>query len=122
MRLANAYSQTRGQAWTLRGLLGCLSLLITRLKTPAMRVTGSPNGRFLGYVHVQVASRMYVLPVESCSLTLDDGSTLEPGFFEESAGRFAIRVSSEASDSVVQETIEHASAEAARLISRKFLN
>jgi hypothetical protein len=79
----------------------------------------SRTGRF---ADVRAAGGILLSSVESCSLTLDDGSTLEPGFFEESAGRFAIRVSSEASDSVVQETIEHASAEAARLISRKFLN
>ncbi len=87
-----------------------------------MRVGTQRTGRFLGYVHVQVASRTYVLPVEASPLTLDDGSTLEPGFFEESAGRFGIRVSNEASDAVVRETIEQASTEAARIISRKFLN
>jgi hypothetical protein len=87
-----------------------------------MRVIGHPSGRFLGYVHVQVASRVYVLPVESRPLTLDDGSILEPGFFDAGAGHFGIRVDTQASEAVVQETIESASAEAARHLSRKLLN
>jgi hypothetical protein len=87
-----------------------------------MRVNGHPEGRFLGYVHVQVASRVYVLPVESRPLTLDDGSTLEPGFFEAGAGHFGIRVDRDAPESVVKRTIEEASEEAARHLSRKLLN
>jgi hypothetical protein len=87
-----------------------------------MRVIGHPEGRFLGYVHVQVASRVYVLPVESRPLTLDDGTTLEPGFFDAGSGHFGIRVDTDASEAVVQQTIETASAEAARHLSRKLLN
>ncbi len=87
-----------------------------------MRVTGQAVSRFLGYVHVQVASRVFVLPVESRRLTLDDGSILRPGFFGHGKGTFGILVDSEASDSVVRETIEHASADAARHIAQSFLN
>ena len=87
-----------------------------------MRVSGQPNSRFLGYVHVQVASRVFVLPVEARRLTLDDGTVLEPGFFGKGEGNFGILVDSEAPDAVVKETIEHASVDAARHIARSFLN
>ena len=87
-----------------------------------MRVMEQSKGHFLGYVHVQVASQVYVLPVESRTLTLDDGSTLEPGLYEAGAGRFAIRVDSAAPEAVVKATIESASAEAAQHIGRRFLN
>jgi hypothetical protein len=93
-----------------------------------MRVTGNPSGRFLGYVHVQVGSRVYALPVEARQLSGeprdpgDQRPTVEPGFFTEEAGRFGIVVDSDASEAVVQETIERGSAEAARHISRKLLN
>lgn len=87
-----------------------------------MSVIGHSSGRLLGYVQVQVASRVYVLPVEARSLMLEDGSVLEPGFFIESPGHFGIRVDSGATDAVVRETIEHASEAAARHLSRKLLN
>jgi len=90
-----------------------------------MRLSTHPSGRFLGYVHVQVGSRVYALPVEARRLTgerREDGSTLEPGFFAEEAGHFGIVVDRDASDAVVRETIERGSAEAARHISRKLLN
>jgi hypothetical protein len=87
-----------------------------------MRVTGHPTGRFLGYVHVQVASRVYALPVEARPLTLDDGSQVEAGFFAEGADRLGIVVDSEATDAVVKQTIDRASEEAARHIGRKLLN
>jgi hypothetical protein len=87
-----------------------------------MRMSAHPAGRFLGYVHVQVASRVYVLPVEARPLTLDDGSTLEPGFFAHGKDDFGILVDSAAPDTVVQQTIENASADAARHISRRLLN
>jgi len=87
-----------------------------------MRVTGHPSGRFVGYVHVQVASRVYVLPVEARSLKLDDGSSLEPGFFAEGATGFSIVVDSEATEAVVNQTIDRASEVAARHIGRTLLN
>jgi hypothetical protein len=87
-----------------------------------MRVTGQPTGRFLGYVHVQVASRVYALPVEARTLKLDDGSVLEPGFIAEGPDRLGIVVDSEATDAVVKQTIDRASEEAARHIGRKLLN
>jgi hypothetical protein len=87
-----------------------------------MRVTGHPLGRFLGYVHVQVASRVYALPVEARPLGLGDGSRLEPGFVAEGPDRLGIVVDSEATDAVVKQTIDRASDEAARHIGRKLLN
>ena len=87
-----------------------------------MRVTGHPLGRFLGYVHVQVASRVYALPVEARPLSLGDGSRLEPGFVTEGPDRLGIVVDSEATDAVVKQTIDRASEEAARHIGRKLVN
>jgi len=82
-----------------------------------MRITGQPTGRFLGYVQVQVASRTYDLRVEA--LPPSGG---EAGFFAEGADRFGILVDGDAPAAVVEKTIERASAEAARHISRKLLN
>jgi hypothetical protein len=53
---------------------------------------------------------------------LDDGRILQPGFFGEGEGTFGILVDSEAPDAVVKQTIEHASADAARHIAQSFLN
>jgi hypothetical protein len=78
--------------------------------------------RLLGYVQVRVGSSVHVLPVESMSLVLDDGSTLTPGLFEIAAGGYGIRVDSSAPESVVRQTIENASAQAAQQLSRKLLN
>lgn len=71
---------------------------------------------------MQVASRLYVLPVEARPLKLDDGSTLRPGLFEEGAGNFGIRVDSDASAAVVRETIDQALAEAAHQLSQRYMN
>jgi hypothetical protein len=87
-----------------------------------MRVTGHSSGRFVGYVHVQVASRVYVVPVEARSLKLDDGSSLQPGFVAEGPEGFGIVVDSEATEAVVNQTIDRASEEAAKHISRTLLN
>jgi hypothetical protein len=87
-----------------------------------MRVTGHPTGRFLGYVHVQVASRVYALPVEARTLDLGNGSKLEAGFFTEGPDRLGIVVDSEATEAVVKQTIDQASEAAARHIGRKLLN
>ena len=87
-----------------------------------MRVTGHPEGRFLGYVQVKVASRVYSLPVEAAPLTGEGATEGQVGFFSEGADKFGILVDSESSDAVQKETIERASAEAAHHISRKLLN
>ena len=82
-------------ARTLRDLLGCLAWVFKR---QVMRVTGHPAGRFLGYVHVQVASRVYALPVEARPLGVGDGSRLEPGFCDRRPRRLGILVDSEATE------------------------
>jgi len=87
-----------------------------------MRATSHPEGRFLGYVQVKVASRVYTLPVEAAPLTRSDGSERQPGFFLEGTENFGILVDTDASDAVQKETIQRASAEAAHHISRKLLN
>jgi hypothetical protein len=88
-----------------------------------MRVTGNPEGRFLGYVQVHVASRVYTLPVEALPLGRDGGDAAQKaGFFADGTDRFGIVVDSEAPDKVQQETIEQASLDAARHLSRRFLN
>jgi len=86
------------------------------------RVTGHPSGRFLGYVEVQVASRTYALRVEALPPDRGDGTSAEPGFFAEGKDRFGILVDGDASSAVMEKTIERASAEAARHISRTLLN
>jgi hypothetical protein len=91
-----------------------------------MRVSGNHEGRFLGYVQVQVASRVYNLPVEAAPLGSAIGSDREParkaGFFSDGTDRFGILVDSDAPDKVQRETIERASVDAARHLSRRFLN
>jgi hypothetical protein len=87
-----------------------------------MRVAGQSSGKVLGYVHLQVGSRVYALPIEARALTLEDGSTVQPGFLAEGPERLAIVVDREASEDAVKETIERASRDAARHIARKFLN
>jgi hypothetical protein len=81
-----------------------------------------PEGRLLGYVEVTVASRVYRLPVEAVPLVAGDDSTLKPGFFTQGGEAFGILVDSNATDGEQRDTIERASADAARFISRKFLN
>ncbi|HEY8041825.1 MAG TPA: hypothetical protein VIF15_18605 [Polyangiaceae bacterium] len=87
-----------------------------------MRVSGHPEGRLLGYVDVKVASRVFKLPVEAAPLKRDDGTTWKAGFFTTETDGFGILVDQDASDIAQQETIERASADAARHISQKFLN
>lgn len=86
-----------------------------------MRASGYLENRFLGYVHVRVGSRVFTLPVEAAPLGGKDGTERPAGFFSED-DRFGILVDSSDSDAVQKETIERASADAARHISRKFLN
>jgi hypothetical protein len=87
-----------------------------------MRVSTHPNSRFLGYVQVRVASHVYNLAVEAAPLQRDGKPALQEGFFSEGAARLGILVDIEAPATVQQETIQRASADAARHISRNFLN
>jgi hypothetical protein len=81
-----------------------------------------PEGRLLGYVEVKVASRVYKLPVEAVPIEVGDESALKPGFFSQGNDGFGILVDSNAPDGEQRATIERASVDAARFISRKFLN
>ena len=87
-----------------------------------MRVIGNTEGRFLGYVQVHVASRVYTLPVEAAPLGREDWTGRKAGFFTDGTDRLGILVDSDAPDQVQRETIERASVDAARHLSRKFLN
>jgi hypothetical protein len=87
-----------------------------------MRVAALQEGKFLGYVQVKVASRVYSLPVEALPIDGEEESGRKPGFFVEGADRFGILVDSNASDGEQRATIERASADAAQHISRKLLN
>ena len=84
-----------------------------------MRVSGHPEGRFVGHVQLKIASRVYEVPVQEAPLA---GSAFEAGFFTEGSDGFGILVDSAAAESQQREIIEKASEEAAKFISRKFLN
>jgi hypothetical protein len=96
------------------------------VKRQATRAGVHPPGRFLGYVKVQVASRVYDLRVEALPLKRtdggSDGAVLEPGFVSDGTDRFRVLVDSGAPEAVVKETIARASEDAARHISRTLLN
>ena len=86
------------------------------------RVSSHPMGRFLGYVDIKVASRVYKLPIEAAPLEHGDEATAKPGFFSQGTNALGILVDSNAPDGEQRATIERASLEAERFISRKFLN
>jgi hypothetical protein len=86
------------------------------------RTAGHPSGRFLGYVQLQVASRTYALRVEALPTKSGETASGETGFFADGVDKFGILVDGDASAAVVESTIERASAEAARHISRTLLN
>jgi hypothetical protein len=81
-----------------------------------------PEGRLLGYVEVKVASRIYKLPVEAVPISDGEDPSLKPGFFSQGNDGFGILVDSNAPDGEQRATIERGSLDAARFISRKFLN
>lgn len=84
-----------------------------------MRVSGHPEGRIVGHVQVKVASRVYAVPIQEAPLA---GTSIEAGFFTEGKDGFGILVDSGAAESQQRAIIERASEEAAKFISRKFLN
>ena len=87
-----------------------------------MRVMSHPEGRILGYVELKVASRIYKLPVQAAPLEPGEGSRPKAGFFFEGTDDFGILVDSNAPDGEQRATIERASVEAERVISRRLLN
>ncbi len=81
------------------------------------------NTRLLGYVQVQVGSKVFALPVQAVHFERDrDTRTPAGGFFTEEEGQFGIIVDGDASESDVHAQIMKGSAEAVRHISQKFLN
>jgi hypothetical protein len=78
--------------------------------------------RLLGYVDIRVASRVYKLPIEAAPLEDGAESTAKPGFFSQGSDALGILVNSNAPDGEQRATIERASVDAERFISRKFLN
>jgi hypothetical protein len=74
------------------------------------------NTELLGYVQVQVGSRLFALPVQAVRPATGQGE-----LFEE-AGQLGIRVDGDASPADVQSQIESASAQAVRELSKRHLN
>jgi hypothetical protein len=87
-----------------------------------IRSTGETQNRLLGYVQLQVGSKVFALPVEAAPLKTADGTPQAGGFFLEASGSFGIRVDSDASPADVQDQIQRASQDAVRHISHTFLN
>jgi hypothetical protein len=87
-----------------------------------MRVTSQSTGEVLGYVEVNVASRVYKLPIQALPEPADAQPAMKPGLFPQPSGELAILVDRDAPRGVQQAIIEEAAAEAARLLGRKFLN
>ncbi|MGH7436601.1 MAG: hypothetical protein ACRENE_13085 [Polyangiaceae bacterium] len=87
-----------------------------------MRVESQSTGRVLGYVQVQVASRTYALRVEALPPKSGAADRRQPGFFTDDDDGYGIFVDGDAPQAVVDQTIEQASLDATRHISRKVLN
>ena len=89
-----------------------------------MRDLATSPHRLLGYVQLQVGSKVFALPVEAAPLNVKkpDGSLEVSGFFLEDSGSFGILVDADASPADVQDQIQRASLDAVRHISHKFLN
>jgi hypothetical protein len=84
-----------------------------------MRVTDGWEGRIVGHVQVQVASRVYNVPVQAAPL---EETGMKPGFFTEGTHKFRIVVDSATSEAGQREVIERAVVEAAAFFSKKHLN
>jgi hypothetical protein len=87
-----------------------------------MKDIGDQAAKFLGYVQLQVGSRVWALPVQAAPLQRGDGTKEPGGFFAEETGKLGILVDSEASAGDVKDQIQRASLDAAKHISKKFLN
>jgi hypothetical protein len=87
-----------------------------------MRVSEHPEGRLLGYVELKVASRVFKLPVEAAPIDPAQATAVKPGFFSRGVDEYGILVDSNAPDAEQRATVERASEDATRFISRKLLN
>jgi hypothetical protein len=82
-----------------------------------MRATENTDKRIVGHITVKIASQVVSVPVEAAPL--DEGRAA--GFFASPDG-YGILVDSRETTAQQRDTIERASVEAARFLSRKFLN
>jgi hypothetical protein len=91
-----------------------------------MNVNHIQNARLLGFVQVRVGAQLFSLPVQSVHFERDGAVASQPagGFFAEGEGdaQLGILVDDEASQSEVEDQIKRGAEEAARHISRRFLN
>ena len=96
----------------------------TPKRTPTPEASAA--ARFLGYVQVHVGSQVFTVPVQSVAFTRDGEDQARGasagGFFAEPSGQLGILVDGNASPSDVQGQIDRAIADAARHLSRRFLN
>jgi hypothetical protein len=83
-----------------------------------MRASENVEKRIVGHVTVKIASQVMSVPVEAAPL---DGTGRIEGFFASPEG-YGILVDSLASEARQREAVERATVEAAKFLSRKFLN
>jgi hypothetical protein len=83
-----------------------------------MRVTENTDKQIVGHITVRIASQVVSVPVQAAPLAETGGTA---GFFSSPDG-FGILVDSRESQGKQREAIERATVEAARFLSRKFLN
>jgi hypothetical protein len=84
-----------------------------------MRVNEQEGKRIVGHVTVKIASQVVSVPVEAAPF---DDPGLKAGFFSDGTGGFGILVDSRTPATKQREVIEAATVEAARYLSRRFLN
>ena len=80
-----------------------------------MRDSQTAEKRIVGHVTVKLASQVVTVPVEAAPL---EGTGLVEGFFAEPDG-WGILVDSRSTQDKQRETVERASVEATRFLSRK---
>ena len=80
--------------------------------------------RFLGYVQVQVGSKVFALPVQAVRFETDakEGDAPKSGGFVSDEGKLGILVAEDTPPKDMQEQIASATQDAVRHLSRKFLN
>jgi|HubBroStandDraft_2_1064218.scaffolds.fasta_scaffold821013_1 hypothetical protein len=83
-----------------------------------MRESTSTEKQIVGHITVKIASQVVSVPVEAAQL---DETGRTEGFFATAEG-YGILVDSRSSQAKQRESIERATVEAARYLSRRFLN
>jgi hypothetical protein len=85
-------------------------------------ITTHSKNRFIGYVQVRVASHVYTLAVEAKPPVVEGDAGPELGFIPGDGKHLSILIDGDAPDKEQQATIERASVDAARHLSKRFLN